>query len=52
MADRNVLRGIKQDLGFGDYEVERSPSAERHWHMVMLPYSLLRLGPVRGADNS
>lgn len=42
----------KQDLGVGDCEVERSTSARRHWHTVMLAYSLLRLGPAKNADDS
>lgn len=36
----------KQDLGFADCEAQRSTSARRHWQLVMLAYSLLRLGPA------
>ena len=35
----------KQDLGLGDCEVRDSDGASRHWHLQMLTYSLLRLGP-------
>ena len=35
----------KQDLGFGDCEVRDEEGASRHWHLQMLAYSLLRLGP-------
>ena len=36
----------KQDLGFGDCELQRDEGASRHWHLLMLAYSLLRLGPA------
>ena len=39
----------KQDLGFGDYELQRDEGASRHWHLLMLAYSLLRLGPASSA---
>ena len=39
----------KQDLGFGDCEVQRERGAERHWHLLMLAYSLLRLGSESSA---
>jgi SRSO17 transposase len=42
----------RQDLGFGDCEVQRNTSARRHWQLVMLAYSLLRLGPVTGASGT
>jgi SRSO17 transposase len=42
----------KQDLGFGDCEVQRNTSARRHWQLVMLAYSLLRLGPAMSASDS
>ena len=35
----------KQDLGLGDCEVQRDEGASKHWHLLMLAYSLLRLGP-------
>src|SRR5699024_99125 len=35
----------KQDLGLGGCEVRDSDGASRHWHLQMLTYSLLRLGP-------
>lgn len=39
----------KQDLGFGDCEVQQDRSAKRHWHLLMLAYSLLRLGSPSSA---
>lgn len=33
----------KQDLGFGDCEVQREDGASRHRHLLMLAYSMLRL---------
>jgi SRSO17 transposase len=36
----------KQDLGFGDCELQRDEGASRHWYLLMLAYSLLRLGPT------
>ena len=36
----------KQDLGFGDCELQRDEGASRHWRLLMLAYSLLRLGPA------
>ncbi len=42
----------KQDLGFADCEVQRERSAKRHWHMNMLAYSLLRLGPAQCASSA
>jgi hypothetical protein len=35
----------KQNLGPGACEVRDSDGASRHWHLQMLTYSLLRLGP-------
>jgi SRSO17 transposase len=34
----------KQDLGFGDCELQRDEGASRHWYLLMLAYSLLYLG--------
>ena len=41
----------KQDLGLGDCEVRNSDGASRHWHLQMLTYSLLRLGPESSASE-
>ncbi|GAB7011055.1 IS701 family transposase [Halorubrum trueperi] len=38
------FRDSRQDLGLGDCEVRNERGAKRHWHLVMLAYSLLRLG--------
>jgi len=40
------------DLGFADCEATRSTSGRRHWQLVMLAYSLLRLAPADSADIS
>jgi hypothetical protein len=42
----------KQELGFADCEAQRSTSARRHWQLVMLAYSLLRLGPATCASGT
>ena len=42
----------KQDLGFGDCEVRDEGGASRHWHLQMLAYSLLRLGPESSASGT
>ena len=42
----------KQDLGFGDCEVRDEGGASRHWHLQMLAYSLLRLGPESNASGA
>jgi hypothetical protein len=39
----------KQDLGFEDCEVEREAGTNRHWHLLMLAYSCLRLGVADSA---
>jgi len=39
----------KQDLGFPDREVQRETSADRHWHLLMPAYGLLRLGSESSA---
>ncbi|WP_302080167.1 IS701-like element ISHwa4 family transposase [Salinibaculum rarum] len=41
----------KEDLGLGDCEVRDSDGASRHWHLQMLAYSLLRLGPEPSASE-
>jgi hypothetical protein len=38
------FRDIKQDLGLGDCELRYAAGASRHWHLLMLAYSLLKLG--------
>ena len=38
------FRDTKQDLGFGDCELRHAAGASRHWHLLMLAYSLLKLG--------
>lgn len=38
------FRDARQDLGLSDCEVRNERGAKRHWHLVMLAYSLLRLG--------
>ena len=43
------FRDSKQDLGFEDCEVERDAGANRHWHLLMLAYSALRLGVADSA---
>ena len=35
----------KQDLGFGDCEMQLEEGASRHWHLLMAAYSFLRLDP-------
>jgi len=42
----------KQDLGLGDCEVQDEEGASRHWHLQMLTYSLLRLGPKPNASET
>jgi SRSO17 transposase len=42
----------KQDLGLGDCEVRDDDGASRHWHLQMLTYSLLRLGPAASASDT
>jgi SRSO17 transposase len=42
----------KQDLGLGDCEVRDDDGASRHWHLQMLTYSLLRLGPASSASDT
>lgn len=39
----------KQDLGLGDCELRSSAGASRHWHLLMLAYSLLKLGVAQSA---
>ena len=43
------FRDIKQDLGFGDCELRHAAGASRHWHLLMLAYSLLKLGAAHSA---
>ena len=35
----------KQELGFGDCEMQLKEGASRHWHLLMAAYSFLRLDP-------
>ena len=39
----------KQDLGLGDCELRSPAGASRHWHLLMLAYSLLKLGVAQSA---
>ncbi|WP_114579166.1 IS701 family transposase [Saliphagus sp. LR7] len=43
------FRDTKQDLGFGDCELRQAAGASRHWHLLMLAYSLLKLGTAHSA---
>jgi len=43
------FRDTKQDLGFGDCELRHAAGASRHWHLLMLAYSLLTLGTAQSA---
>lgn len=43
------FRDTKQDLGFGDCELRQAAGASRHWHLLMLAYSLLKLGAASSA---
>jgi SRSO17 transposase len=43
------FRDTKQDLGLGDCELRHAAGASRHWHLLMLAYSLLRLGAASSA---
>lgn len=43
------FRDSRQDLGLSDCEVRNERGAKRHWHLVMLAYSLLRLGVSHSA---
>lgn len=38
------FKDSRQDLGLGDCEVRNERGAKRHWYLVMLAYSLLRIG--------
>jgi SRSO17 transposase len=38
------FRDTKQDLGLGDCELRSPAGVSRHWHLLMLAYSLLKLG--------
>ena len=43
------FRDTKQDLGFGDCELRHAAGASRHWHLLMLAYSLLKFGAASSA---
>ena len=43
------FRDTKQDLGFGDCELRHTAGASRHWHLLMLAYSLLKFGAAHSA---
>ncbi|NKE37538.1 IS701 family transposase [Natronococcus sp. JC468] len=43
------FRDTKQDLGLGDCELRSHAGASRHWHLLMLAYSLLKLGVAQSA---
>jgi len=38
----------KQNLGFGSYQVRKLKGIMRHWYLVFLAYSLLKLGAATG----
>lgn len=46
------FRDTKQDLGFGNCELRHAAGASRHWHLVMLAYSLLKLGAAHSAPGT
>jgi len=41
-------RDAKQELGFEDYQVRKLKGIKRHWYLVFVAYSLLRLGMAKG----
>ena len=43
------FRDTKQELGFGDCELRHAAGASRHWHLLMLAYSLVKLGAANSA---
>jgi hypothetical protein len=43
------FRDTRQDLGFGDCELRHAAGASGHWHLLMLAYSLLKLGAAHSA---
>ncbi len=43
------FRDTKQDLGLGDCELRHAAGTSRHWHLLMLAYSLLKLGAAERA---
>jgi len=43
------FRDTKQDLGFGDCELRHAAGASADWHLLMLAYSLLKLGAAHSA---
>jgi len=43
------FRDTKQNLGFGDCELRHAAGASRHWHLLMLAYSLLKFGAASSA---
>jgi hypothetical protein len=43
------FKDTKQDLGFGDCELRQAAGAGRHWHLLMLAYSLLKLDAAHSA---
>lgn len=43
------FRDTKQDLGLGVCELRHATGASRHWHLLMLAYSLLKLGVADSA---
>jgi hypothetical protein len=44
MRIETFFRDTKQDFGFGDCELRHAADTSRHWHLLMLAYSLLKLG--------
>jgi len=43
------FKDTKQDLGFEDCELRHGEGASRHWHLLMLAYSFLKLGAAHSA---
>ena len=42
----------KQDLGFGDCEMQLDEGASRHWHLLMAAYSFVRLDPESSVSGT
>jgi hypothetical protein len=41
-------RDAKQELGFEDYQVRKLKGIMRHWYLVFVAYSVLKLGMAKG----
>lgn len=46
------FRDTKPDLGFGDCELRHAAGASRHWHLIMLAYSLVKFGAAHSTLGS